>query len=143
MCDHDAGDSGCCCGSVHGDRTARGQGTCQCGGNIPRHFVLPAILLLLNEEPSHGYSLFRKLSELGVTESDMSPATVYRVLSKLEEEGLAVHENVDEGQGPTRKVYTLTDEGRKAMAEWRSQIEKTRGLLDWFSNRLSGGKGHA
>jgi len=89
-------------------------------------------LLLLDEEPRHGYALFQRLTELGITDVGMSPATVYRVLSKLEEEGLAVHEHADDGQGPTRKVYTLTAEGREALAGWRSHIERTRGLLDWF-----------
>jgi len=137
MCGHDMSDDRCCCDSGGAKELAPGSGACHCGGNIPRHFILPAILLLLDEEPSHGYYLFRKLSELGVTDGDMSPATVYRVLSKLEEEGLAVHENVDEGQGPTRKVYALTEEGKEALVGWRSHIERTRGLLDWFAKRPS------
>jgi DNA-binding PadR family transcriptional regulator len=137
MCEHDKAESGCCCGNGHVDGGAGSRAACHCGGNIPRHFILPAILLLLDEEPSHGYSLFHKLSGLGITDAAMSPATVYRVLSKLEEEGLAVHEHADDGQGPTRKVYMLTDEGREALAGWRSHIEETRGLLDWFAKRAS------
>jgi hypothetical protein len=30
----------------------------------PRHFLLPAVLLLLSEEPGHGYSLAKGLEEL-------------------------------------------------------------------------------
>jgi DNA-binding PadR family transcriptional regulator len=93
-------------------------------------------MLLLDEEPSHGYSLVRKLSEMRVTAGDISPATLYRILSRLEEAGLATHQHVDEGQGPTRKVYTLTAEGRQALAEWKSHIQKTREFLDWFAERL-------
>ncbi len=137
MCYHDHAEPGCCCASGSVERV-QGQATCPCGGEIPRHFALPAVLLLLNEEPSHGYALFQKLSELGITESRTSPATVYRVLSKLEEEGLAVHAHSDDGQGPTRKVYTLTGEGKKALADWRSHIAKTRELLDWFADKASG-----
>lgn len=99
--------------------------------------MLPAILLLLDEEPSHGYSLSRRLAEVGITDGEISPAAVYRVLSRLEQEGLAVHEHVDEGQGPTRKVYELTAEGKKALEDWRSHIERTRGLLDWFAKKTS------
>jgi len=136
LCDHNTEDASCCCEGNLGDSLARGRAICHHGGNIPRHFILPATLLLLDEEPTHGYSLFRKLSELGVIDSEMSPATVYRVLSKLEHEGLAVHKHVDGGQGPTRKVYSLTDEGRSALTAWASRIEKTKGFLDWFIERL-------
>jgi PadR family transcriptional regulator, regulatory protein PadR len=131
-------DASCCCNGDTGNRDAAARSSCHCGGNIPRHFVLPAILLMLDEEPSHGYSLLRKLNELHVSDGEMSPATVYRILSRLEERGLALHEQVDEGQGPTRKVYMLTDEGRAALAEWKDHIERTRGLLDWFAKRTEG-----
>lgn len=132
MCDHNTMDSGCC-GEAHAGAAAGGRAACHCRGNIPRHFMFPAILLLLDEEPSHGYSLLHKLFELGITDASMSPATVYRILSRMEDEGLTVHEHADDGQGPTRKVYSLTDEGREALAEWRSHIERTRKLLDWFT----------
>ncbi len=132
MCGRSDLGHGCCEGN-HADSAAGNRRSCGCGGNIPHHFILPAILLLLDQEPSHGYSLLRKLSDLGIAESGMSPATVYRILSRLEGEGLAVHEHADDGQGPTRKVYSLTDEGREALAEWRSHIERTRKLLDWFT----------
>ncbi|MBC7231177.1 MAG: PadR family transcriptional regulator [Actinobacteria bacterium] len=103
------------------------------GGNISRHFILPAILFLLDEEPRHGYALMQRPSELGITDAGVSPATAYRILSRLEEEGLAVHEHADDGQGPTRKVYSLTDTGREALADWRSHIQRTRELLDRFT----------
>jgi PadR family transcriptional regulator PadR len=135
LCDHGDVDAGCCHANGHVEGAARSVETCCCGGKMPRHFTLPAVLLLLDKEPSHGYALFQKLSELGITGSGMSPATVYRVLSRLEEDGLATHENSDDGQGPTRKVYTLTEEGRKALAEWRIHIERMRGLLDWFVDK--------
>ncbi|NPV58390.1 MAG: PadR family transcriptional regulator [Actinobacteria bacterium] len=137
MCGHGELEQGCCCEEGHAGSTGAVRGTCHCGGNIPRHFVLPAVLFLLDREPSHGYSLLRKLSDLGIADPGMSPATVYRILSRLEEEGLAFHEHADDGQGPTRKVYSLTDEGRKALAEWRSHIERTRELLDWFTGEAA------
>ena len=138
MCGHGDVEDGCCRANVHVAGAVNSGETCCCGGKIPRHFILPAVLLLLDREPSHGYALFHRLSELGITESGMSPAAVYRVLSRLEEEGLATHENSDEGQGPTRKVYALTEEGGKALAEWRVHIERMRGLLDWFADEASG-----
>lgn len=140
MCGHGYVEGGRCRANGHVDGAVRSGETCFCGGKIPRHFTLPAVLLLLDKEPSHGYALFQRLSELGITESGMSPATVYRVLSRLEEDGLATHEYSDDGQGPTRKVYALNEEGRKALAEWRVHIERVRGLLDWFVDEASDGQ---
>ncbi len=134
--------SECCCSSGGAEGSPSGRSACRCGGNIPRHLILPniprhlilpAILFLLDEEPRHGYALLQRLSELGIADAGVSPATVYRVLSRLEEEGLAVHEHADDGQGPTRKVYSLTDAGREALADWRSHIQRTRELLDWIT----------
>jgi DNA-binding PadR family transcriptional regulator len=130
MCGHGKGAPVNCCA----EGAIKGGGTdfraCRCGGNLPRHLVLPAILHLLEEEPSHGYALQQKLSRLGILDSGASPATIYRVLSRLEEGGLAEHDHSDEGQGPTRKVYRLTEEGRAVLQVWRSHLRKTRDLLN-------------
>ncbi len=138
MCDHGGNNPGCCCDGARETSSTGEKAFCSCVGNIPKHFILPAILVLLDEEPTHGYSLVGKLSDLGIISSEMSPASVYRILSKLEEDGLAVHKHVDDGQGPTRKVYMLTDEGKRAISDWREQIKHTRRILDWFINRASG-----
>ena len=138
MCGQADTGQGCCCEGGQAGSADAAHGACRCGGNLSRHLVMPAIMLLLDREPSHGYSLLRRLSELGIADAALSQATVYRILSRLEEEGLAVHEHADDGQGPTRKVYSLTDEGRKALAEWRSHIERTRRILDWFEGGTAG-----
>jgi len=140
MCGHGYVEDGRCRANGHVHDAMKSGETCFCGGKIPRHFTLPAVLLFLDKEPSHGYALFQRLSELGITESGMSPATVYRVLSRLEEEGLATFEHSDDSQGPTRKVYALTEEGRTALAEWKVHIERMRGLLDWFVDESSDGQ---
>ncbi len=133
MCGHGGGERVGCCAEGNTERASRVLGACRCGGNLPRHLILPAILHLLDEEPSHGYALHQKLSGLGILDSRMRPAIIYRVLSRLEDAGLAEHDHSDEGQGPTRKVYRLTDEGRAALQEWRSHIRKTMDILDRLS----------
>ena len=52
----------------------------------PRHFLLPAILLLLAEEPRHGYSLAKGVHALQVGRVDRP--SVYRALAQLEADGL-------------------------------------------------------
>jgi DNA-binding PadR family transcriptional regulator len=105
---------------------------CGCGGGFNRHFIYPAVLLLLSREPAHGYSLFRKMAELGLMDEGSGPTPVYRVLTRLEDEGLAVHEHVAEGQGPARKVFSLTGEGREALTSWWVRLEHMKRLIGWF-----------
>ena len=52
----------------------------------PRHFLLPAILLLLAEEPRHGYSLAKGVYALQLGRVDRP--SVYRALAQLESDGL-------------------------------------------------------
>ena len=52
----------------------------------PRHFLLPAVLLLIAEEPSHGYQLVKALS--GLHFGPVDRPSVYRVLAQLEADGL-------------------------------------------------------
>ena len=52
----------------------------------PRHFVLPAVLLLLSEEPSYGYELVKGLRAFRF--GDVDRPAVYRALAQLEKDGL-------------------------------------------------------
>jgi DNA-binding PadR family transcriptional regulator len=70
------------------------------------------LLKLLDERPRHGYEILQLLEErLGGTYAP-SPGSVYPRLRRLEADGLVDH---DEQGG--RKVYRLTDKGRREVAE--------------------------
>lgn len=94
--------------------------------------VEPMLLLLLAQEPSHGYKLAERLSaEFGVT--GLPPQTVYRALQKMEDQGWIVPDwDMDSAQGPPRKVFEITGEGREALADWSVEIEELRGMLGTF-----------
>jgi PadR family transcriptional regulator PadR len=133
MCQDEHDSKGCGCHEGHGhEGGGLGPSACQCGGGFPRRFTQPAVLLLLAQEPSHGYSLFGKLSDIGVLGEDETPTLVYRVLNKLEADGLASHGHEDEGQGPTRKVYSLTEQGLQALEHWSARLEQMNNLFAWF-----------
>ena len=65
------------------------------------------LLLLLGEEPRHGYELIRLLEDRFMGLYTPSAGTIYPRLAALEDDGLVEHEVVD-----GRKVYRLTDGGR-------------------------------
>jgi DNA-binding PadR family transcriptional regulator len=82
------------------------------GPAVRRGDVRAAILVLLAEEPMHGYQVIGQLGERSGGMWRPSAGSVYPTLQQLEDEGLVKAEERD-----GRKVYALTDDGRKAAAE--------------------------
>ena len=70
------------------------------------------ILDLLKDEPSHGYEVIRKLEERSRGFYSPSPGSVYPTLQLLED-----MEYVSATQRDGKKVYAITDEGRKFLDE--------------------------
>lgn len=104
--------------------------------SVHRGFLQPGILLLLGEEPSHGYALLEKLVDMGVIEKRMPLPVIYRVLRRLERDGLAVSDHADsEGRGPSRKVFRLTDEGWDALGWWSENLKGVSELIETFQKR--------
>ena len=93
----------------------------------PRRFVLPAVLLLLSEQPGHGYSLEKDLRDLNFGKIDRP--TVYRALSQLEKDGLVQSRSEVPAAGHERRVYGVTPLGERALRVWMSVIKEERDLL--------------
>jgi DNA-binding PadR family transcriptional regulator len=83
-------------------------------GRAPRGDVRTAVLLLLNEQPMHGYQLMQAIAERTGDAWTPSPGAVYPTINQLEDEGL-VTVTADAG----RKLVTLTDAGRAQLADNR------------------------
>ncbi len=94
---------------------ARGRGRGR--GARRRGDVRAAILVLLDEQPRHGYELISEISERSGGVWRPSPGTVYPTLSQLEDEGLIQVEQLD-----GRKTATLTEQGRAYVEENRAQL---------------------
>jgi DNA-binding PadR family transcriptional regulator len=76
------------------------------------------ILDLLKDEPSHGYEVIRKLEEKSRGFYSPSPGTVYPTLQLLED-----MEYVSATQRDGKKVYAITDQGRKFLDENQRSIK--------------------
>ncbi len=94
----------------------------------PRHFLLPALLLLLAEEPRHGYSLAKGVHALQVGRVDRPG--VYRALAQLEADGLIGSSPETSLAGQGRRVYCLTEQGEQALRHWMGVIKQERDGLD-------------
>ncbi len=105
-------------------------------GPCPRRvtgFVEPALLLLLRQESRHGYALMEELSALGIEALPMDSSAVYRALRRLETAELVQSDwEVESTSGPPRRVYTITDQGRRRLETWAADLRATRDLLDGF-----------
>ena len=76
------------------------------------------ILRLLDEKRRHGYEIIKEIEERSGGRYSPSPGTVYPTLTMLEEMGYA--SSSEEGG---RKVYAITDEGRKYLAEHQVTVD--------------------
>src|SRR5437899_3641398 len=76
------------------------------------------ILKLLKDKPRHGYEVMKELEEWMRGCYSPSPGTVYPTLQLLEDEGLVVAKDIE-----GKKVYEVTDAGRKFLEEHRDVVD--------------------
>lgn len=74
-----------------------------------------AVMGVLYHERHYGYSLVRVLTETGSIE--LKEGTIYPILARLDRDGLVRSEWAESDQGPPRKYYTLTPQGRQVFNE--------------------------
>jgi len=86
--------------------------------------IEPALLAFLQEENLHGYGLLEKLEALGL--GGVNPSVIYRILRDYEEIGLVTSDwDSEESQGPPRRVYALTQQGRDALKRAAGSLKQT------------------
>ena len=76
---------------------------CPCKGDYLDKLVQPAILSVLCEGPAYGLELYRSLKKL---EADGKLSSVWQT---------------ENGERP-RRVYTLTESGRRCLKNWRRTL---------------------
>ncbi len=95
----------------------------------------PCLLLLLREQPAHGYDLLERLRPLGFNRDD--PGRLYRALRALETDGLVRSVWEKSSSGPDRRMYELTREGMETLHESVTALKLTSELLDVFLSRYT------
>ena len=79
------------------------------------------LLAALDEAPSHGYAVIESLRERSYGQFDLPEGTVYPALHRLERDGL-LESDWDAGSGRKRRVYRLTQDGKRALAAQKSEF---------------------
>lgn len=93
------------------------------------------VLATLEEGPKHGYQIAVDVEEESDGAFELQHGTLYPILHRLEKEGLI--EGAWEEEGRRRKVYSLTEGGRRRLGRQGSR------LMDAFRTlaRMLGGEG--
>lgn len=94
------------------------------------------ILQLLAEKPSYGYELIKAIEERMAGGYAPSPGVVYPTLTLLEERGFA---KIEPTEG-TRKVYAVTDEGRKELEMHAARLEEITARVDRSGRHFRNGR---
>ena len=100
-------------------------------------FVEPALLLALREGRTHGYELAERLAaEAGV---DVDYGNLYRLLRRLEGEGIVTSEWNDDLPGRSKRTYELTPAGGQLLDHWAEALRTANDRIASFLERYEEG----
>ncbi len=102
---------------------------------LPKNFLRPCLLLLLREQPAHGYDLLERLRPLGFNRDD--PGRLYRALRALETDELVRSVWEKSSSGPDRRMYELTRKGMEELHDSARALLATDAILGVFLSRYS------
>jgi DNA-binding PadR family transcriptional regulator len=93
------------------------------GSDLLRGNTPALILAVLQDGPTHGYAIAKRINETDASPLHLKQGTLYPVLHGLERDGfIAGNWEHPDGERP-RKVYGITDAGRAELdrrtSEWR------------------------
>ena len=117
------------------EKNSQGAGSAGPEG-MPRNWMIPVILLLLREWSSYGYDLMERMAAFGF--AAMNPGSLYRALRQLEKDGMVSSAWDTSGQGPARRMYSITEAGEAYLKLWASGIEHYRTMMNSFFRLYTG-----
>jgi DNA-binding PadR family transcriptional regulator len=94
--------------------------------------IRTAILVELATEPMHGYQLIQAIETRSGGSWKPSPGSIYPTLQLLADEGLVSSQQTGE-----RKVYSLTDPGKEAAAEFAAAPHPSESRRGWDPERAA------
>jgi DNA-binding PadR family transcriptional regulator len=84
------------------------------------------LLGILARKPQHGYELKRTFEQLTGGFWELNYGQIYQSLDRLSEEGYVNFTVEQEDNVPDKKVYAITEEGKRALKEWLATPEEPR-----------------
>jgi len=93
----------------------------------------PAILTVLRHHRRglHGYAIEKQLQVFAFFREQLPDYTgLYRLLKRMEAEGLLSSLKCDSQAGPSKRTFRLTDKGRRCLSRWFESLTEYRRMLD-------------
>ncbi|MBA3348331.1 MAG: helix-turn-helix transcriptional regulator [Actinobacteria bacterium] len=104
----------------------------------------PLVLAILAEGESYGYAILKRVRALSAGELEWTDGMLYPLLHRLDRLGYVTTDWRVPPEGRRRKYYTITDEGRAALAEQRRQwATVSRALNDMWPGGMLPSLGEA
>jgi DNA-binding PadR family transcriptional regulator len=94
------------------------------------------ILGLLGEQAMSGYDIRQMMKRLGWLIGSPSFGAIYPALHALLAEEQVTVEVISRPDRPPRKLYSITETGKRALTEWVARLDGTNGSLRTFVQRL-------
>ncbi len=85
------------------------------------------VMALVREAPRYAFELIEALGQIGLLTTE---GTLYPLLSRLRRDGLVKTEWRESTDGPPRRYYELTAEGRRALTVFKNEWTSFRGAVD-------------
>ncbi len=116
----------------------RGFGKGQGKNAFGRRWQSAFILLIIAEEPTHGYEIAQKMDDFGCfIKTTGQMGGMYRLLSDLEAEGLIMADWETKKPGPAKKIYNITKKGIERLKEQKTYFEDIKNTIDAFQKRVN------
>ncbi len=80
------------------------------------------LLAALASKPMHGYAIIDYVRQASSGQFDYAEGTIYPALRRLEDDGL-VRSRWGETDGRKRRIYDISAQGKRALADHRRQWE--------------------
>lgn len=96
-----------------------------------RGWVQFLLLLLLNEEPMHGYQLNEVLEERKLVKKNrFKTGSLYTILNRMEEKEILSSHQEESDEGRTRRVYQITETGKTQLKQGLEYMLRRKQFLD-------------
>ena len=110
---------------------------CACKGAFLERCMQPAVLLILYRDSLHGFLIYKQLVDpKGLNYTGIDPTGLYSMLKKMEAAG-TLRSEIDYGDGArARRVYSITEEGRSCLRNWRETLTEYQQSIDTLTSAI-------
>jgi DNA-binding PadR family transcriptional regulator len=92
---------------------------CPCSGKTLAKLIQPAVMTVLAAGPLHGYRIAERVGAMAMFRGrGPDPTGIYRLLRRMEKEGLVASTWDTSDAGPAKRLYRLSASGRACLGRW-------------------------